>query len=76
MRIPTLAGIVLVIAGAFFLLPGGTLTSRRDVLKVGDLTVSAEEQHSIPPWVAGFALVTGLVLVVTGMQRKGVRLRQ
>jgi hypothetical protein len=49
---------------------GGTFTSRRDVLEIGGLTVSAEEEHPIQPWAGGLALAAGLVLVVTGVRRK------
>ena len=70
MRIPLLAGIVLIAAGAFVLLRGGTFTSRRDVLDVGGLKVTAEEQHPIAPWIAGVALLGGVALVVSGLRRK------
>ncbi len=70
MRTTTLAGLALMVAGAFFLVRGGTFTTRRDVLKIGDLKVSAEEQHPILPWVAGLAIVAGAVIVVSGLRRK------
>ena len=70
MRTSTLAGIALIIAGAFVLLNGGSFTSRRDVLDVGGLKVTAEEQHPIRPWVAGLAVLAGVGLVVTGVRRK------
>jgi hypothetical protein len=68
--IATIAGIALIIAGAFVFLRGGSFTSRRNVLNVGGMTVTAEEQHPIRPWVAGLALVAGVVLVVSGTRRK------
>ena len=70
MRTSTLAGIALIIAGAFVLLNGGSFTSRRNVLDVGGLKVTAEEQHPIRPWVAGLAVLAGVGLVVTGVRRK------
>ena len=70
MRTSTFAGIALIIAGAFVLLNGGSFTSRRDVLDVGGLKVTAEEQHPIRPWVAGLAVLAGVGLVVTGVRRK------
>jgi hypothetical protein len=68
-RVSVIVGIVLIGVGAFLLF-GGNLTSRRDVLKVGDLKVTAEEQHPVQPWAAGLAVAVGLGLVVTGMRRK------
>ena len=70
MRIYTLAGIALIVAGAFVLINGGSFTSRRSVLNVGGLKVSAEEQHPIRPWVAGLALLGGIALLVPGVRRK------
>ncbi len=70
MRITTLVGIVLIAAGAFVFLRGGSFTTRRDVLDVGGLKVTAEEQRPIGPWIAGVALLGGVALVVTGMRRK------
>lgn len=57
MRPIIIAGIVLLVLGAFLLFRGGTFTSRRDVLKVGDVKVTADQQQSIPPW-AGWVVVT------------------
>lgn len=69
MRITTLAGFALIAAGVAVLLSGG-FTSRRTVLDVGGLKVSAEEQHPIRPWVAGLAAIAGVALVVTTARRK------
>lgn len=70
MRMTTLAGLVLILAGAFVLFNGGYITTRRDVLNVGGLKVSAEEQRPIRPWIAGLAVVAGVVLVATALRRK------
>jgi hypothetical protein len=66
MRASAIAGIVLIIVGAFLFYRGGSFTTREDVLKVGDLKVSTEERHSIEPWVAGAAVVGGAVLLLVG----------
>ena len=70
MRLYSLAGIALIVAGAFVLVRGGTFTSSRTVLDVGGLRVSAEEQHPIRPWAAGLAVLGGIALVVTAVRRK------
>ena len=70
MRVWIVAGIVLIVAGAFVLLGGGSFTSRRDVLTVGDLKVTAEEQQPILPWVGGLAALAGAGLIVVGVRRK------
>jgi hypothetical protein len=65
-----IAGIVILGLGLFVLLRGASFTSRRDVLKVGDLKVTATEEQSIPPWVGGAAMVAGLALIVTGARKR------
>lgn len=70
MRTSTLVGIGLAIAGAFFLVRGGSFTTRREVMNVGGMRVTAEEQRPILPWVAGAVVVAGLVLAATGLRRR------
>ena len=53
MRPLSLAGIALICVGAFLLIRGGSFTTRRDVLKVGDVKLTADEKQTIPPWVGG-----------------------
>ncbi len=69
-RMSTIVGIVLIAVGAFLFYRGGSFTTNREVLKVGDLKVTAQERQPIEPWVAGAAVVGGLVLVASGMRRK------
>ena len=71
-----LAGIVLVVASLLVLYRGGIFTSRRDLMNVGGLTVPVEEQNPSLPWAAGLSLIAGIVLIVTGVQRKGAGLRR
>lgn len=70
MRTSAILGLVLIAVGAFVYFRGGSFTTREDVLKVGDLKVSADKTHPIAPWVAGVAVLAGAVLVVTGMKNK------
>jgi hypothetical protein len=70
MRGLVLGGIALAIVGGFLLLEGGSIVTRRDVLKIGDLQVTAEESHPVKPWVAGAMIVGGVVLLVSGLRRK------
>jgi hypothetical protein len=70
MRQYFIAGIVILGFGAFVLLRGASFTSRRDVLKVGDVKITADEQQSIPPWVGGVAMAVGAVLIVAGTRNR------
>ncbi|MBK6485683.1 MAG: hypothetical protein IPF98_02190 [Gemmatimonadetes bacterium] len=69
MRLSLIAGVLLIIAGAFVLYNGGSFTTQKEVLKLGELKLTAEEEHPIAPWVAGAAIVAGLALVVTGARK-------
>ena len=70
MRPLTIAGILLIAFGAFVLLRGPSFTSRRDVLKVGDVKVTADEQQSIPPWAGWLSIVAGGAMAVAGARRR------
>jgi hypothetical protein len=69
MRSSVILGIALIVVGAAVYFRGG-FTTKREVLKVGDLSVSAEERNPIAPWAAGIAVVAGIALVATGARRK------
>ena len=70
MRGTTMVGLALIVVGAAVYLRGGSFTTRREVLKVGDVSVSAEERSPIAPWGAALAVLAGLALVTTGKRRK------
>jgi hypothetical protein len=70
MRPLVIAGIVILCLGAFVLLRGASFTSRRDVLKVGDVKITADEQRSIPPWVGWAAVVAGVALLAAGGRKR------
>jgi len=62
-----IAGIVIAGLGAFVLIKGLSYGSQSNVLKVGDLKVTAEERHTVPAWVGGVAVVGGLLLIGAGV---------
>jgi len=70
MRPLTIARIILIVFGVFVLLRGGSFTSRRDVLKIGDVKVTADEQQSVPPWTGWLAIAAGGALAVAGARRR------
>jgi hypothetical protein len=63
------AGAVLIGLGAFVLLKGADFTTRRDVVKMGDVKITADEKQSIPPWAAGLAVAAGAALIVAGARK-------
>lgn len=70
MRQFIIAGIILVGLGAFLFFQGGSFTTKRDVLKVGDVKVTADEKQSVPPWLGGAAMLVGVGLIVAGARTK------
>jgi hypothetical protein len=70
MRVPIIIGGLIIGLGAVVLLRGVNFTSRRDVLKVGDVKVTADEQQSIPPWAGAAAIVAGVAIIVSGKARR------
>jgi hypothetical protein len=66
-----IAGIVLLVLGAFIVFRGGfSFGSQRSVLRVGDLEVSAEERRQVPDWVGGVAILGGILLIGAGVQNR------
>jgi hypothetical protein len=70
MRPLSLLGIVLLAIGAFIVFRGLTYKDRDEVLKVGGVEASVEQERAIPTWVGGAALVAGVVLLAAGMRRR------
>jgi hypothetical protein len=67
-----LIGAVLALLGLLGLaIPVFSTTQTKDVAKLGDLKIQANEQtsHVVPPMLAGGALVIGLALVGVGCMR-------
>jgi len=60
---------VLIGLGAFVFLRGASVTSRKNVLTVGDVRLTSQESRAIPPWAAGIAVATGIVLLVAGARK-------
>lgn len=70
MKAASIIGILLILAGGWVTLNGGSFTTREKVLEIGDLEVTADRERPIPMWAGIGAIVLGGVLVVSGMQKK------
>jgi hypothetical protein len=66
-----IAGILLAVLGAVIVFRGLSYGSQRNMMRVGDLEVSAEEQRAIPAWIGGAAIVGGVLLLVGAGKRRG-----
>ena len=67
-----IVGIILIVLGALALIYQGiTYTRRRQVVDLGPIQATAEEEETIPipPIVGGILLVAGVGLVIAGGKR-------
>lgn len=65
-----LIGILVLLVSGYILFEGGSLTTRRDVIAIGDLKVSADTRHPVRPWMAGAGIALGATLILVGATRK------
>lgn len=63
-----LAGALLILAGALAFAGVGFTTNRARV-EVGPLQATVKEERTLPPAVAGLAIVAGIALVAVGARR-------
>lgn len=64
------AGIVLIVLGVFVFVRGADFSTRKSVLTVGDVKLTANESHVVPQWAAGLAVVAGVVLLAAGAKQR------
>lgn len=72
MRPTTIAGILLVVAGAIALAYQGiTYTTTEKILDIGPIQATTETEKTIPlpPVVGGLALVGGVIVLALGARR-------
>jgi hypothetical protein len=70
MRPNLIAGIALIILSFFLLVRGGSFTTQKDVVKIGDVKLTANEKQSIPPWVAYLGIAAGAGLLLAGTRKR------
>jgi hypothetical protein len=73
MNLPSIIGIIMIVAGAGLLTYGGfTTTSRENIIDVGPLKVQADvkERHSVPPVLSWALLGGGVVVLVLSLKKK------
>lgn len=71
MRVLMILGVLLVLAGGYILVQGFSITTDRDVMKVGPLEASVKEQRRVPPWMGGVGVAAGLILIIAGAGSTG-----
>ncbi len=69
MRVLQILGALLVLGGLFVLLKSPSYSSDKSVLKIGSVEAKVSQEHAIPPWVGGAAVVAGVVFIVIGARK-------
>jgi hypothetical protein len=64
------AGLVLLGLGAFVLVRGANFTTRENVVKLGDVQLTAKEKQAVPPWAGGIAVAAGVLLLAAGAKKR------
>jgi hypothetical protein len=70
MRPSLIAGIALIVLGIVLLVRGGSFTTDKEVVKVGDVKVTAPDKQSIPPWVAYLGIAAGAGIILAGSRKR------
>ena len=73
MRVTSIVGIVMIVAGAALLGYGGfTTTKREKIIDAGPIKVETDvkERHEVPPVLSWALLGGGLVVLVVGLKKK------
>lgn len=63
-------GLILIVAGAAVWSGKLTYPHDREVIKVGDLSATVNEDRAVPQWIGGIAALLGIGLVAAGALRK------
>lgn len=69
MRVLQIVGALLIAGGLFVLIKSPSYSSDKSVFKIGDVEAKVSQQHAIPPWAGGAAVVAGVVLLVVGARK-------
>jgi len=70
MRILQVLGVILIAGGLYVLIQGASYSSDKSLFKIGGVEAKVSQDHAIPPWAGGAALVAGVVLIVAGARMK------
>jgi hypothetical protein len=65
-----IAGILIAAFGIAAFLGKLNFNQDKEVLKVGDLSATVQEEKTVPQWLGGVAVLVGAGLAVAGAMRK------
>ncbi|MFN8648106.1 MAG: hypothetical protein U0104_15175 [Gemmatimonadales bacterium] len=64
-------GLLLALAGGYLLVNGGSFAIRKEVVKIGDVKITAPEEHRLPTWASAALVLGGLGLMGVGLRGGG-----
>lgn len=70
MKPVAIIGILLILAGGWVTISGGSLTTREKIVDIGAVQISADKERPIPMWAGIGAIILGAGLLVGGMKSK------
>jgi hypothetical protein len=70
MPLRLLVGVLFILAGGYTLARGFHYTTHKDVVDVGGVRVSTDNQTEVPRWVGGGLALAGLVLIMRSGSRR------
>lgn len=69
MRPLAIIGILLILAGGWVTINGGSFTTRETVVDIGDVEISADRERPIPIWAGILAIAAGAAMVAAGAKK-------
>lgn len=65
-----IAGIIIAALGIAAFTGKLNFSKDKEVLKIGDLSATVQEEKTVPQWLGGVAVLVGVGFVVAGAMRK------
>lgn len=65
-----LLGVLVAVIGAVIVFRGVIVKDREDIVRVGDVRITAESRERVPAWIGAAAIVGGLAMVVAGTRKR------
>ncbi len=69
MKLLAILGVLLLLAGGWVTINGGSFTTREKVVEVGDLAITADRERPIPLWAGIGAMILGAGLIAAGARK-------
>ncbi|HET6545608.1 MAG TPA: hypothetical protein VFG55_02550 [Rhodanobacteraceae bacterium] len=65
-----IVGIIIAALGVAAFIGKFNFNQDKEVLKIGDVSASVQQEKTVPQWIGGIGIIVGLGLIVVGATRK------